>query len=337
MDNRHNYIAKRVSQSLGIKTPDVEYWMMDNKVMETLQAFFKSTGPTNITIGMDEGGTPFIYQGGQGMQDVQQQSCYFQRIANKGVGVATVESDLSFGEIKRGVVEDFNQVLDTVFIPLLEQQEDWQANPRSAPLSSELFVKAGHFGKALSDALTNMKTAVRLELPEERWLDIDFTQKNLEKIAMNPDAVQVYTSALRNWCIQMEALLVADPDSHSNNKKGKKGQDEGPRAELLFWRNRSYKFSTIIDQLKCRGCKVVLGVLREAKALNDEAHKVVKRWRVLDNQITDAANEAKDNVKYLSTLDKYVDVLYNGSTADIEEVLPALMTNVKMMRSEERV
>ena len=31
--------------------------------METLQAFFKSTGPTNITIGVDEGGTPFIYQG----------------------------------------------------------------------------------------------------------------------------------------------------------------------------------------------------------------------------------------------------------------------------------
>ena len=33
--------------------------------------------------------------GGQGMQDVQQQSCYFQRIATKGVGVSTVEVQLA--------------------------------------------------------------------------------------------------------------------------------------------------------------------------------------------------------------------------------------------------
>jgi len=115
------------------------------------------------------------------------------------------------------------------------------------------------------------------------------------------------------------------------SKTHKKGEDEGPRVELLYWRQRSYKFSTIIDQLKCVECKLVLGVLREAKAVNDDAHKLVRRWRSLDHLITDAANEAKDNVKYLSTLDKYVRVLYEGGTSDIEEVLPALLNNVKMM------
>ena len=58
------------------------------------------------------------------------------------------------------------------------------------------------------------------------------------------------------------------------------------------------KFNAITEQLKGRECKVVLGVLGAAKS------RVLKRWKLLDNSITDANNEAKDNVKYLSTLEK---------------------------------
>ena len=52
----------------------------------------------------------------------------------------------------------------------------------------------------------------------------------------------------------------------------------------------------------------MVGVLKEAKNNNDDAASTMKRWRVLDNEVTDAANEEK-NLKYLGTLDKDMDVL----------------------------
>ena len=59
--------------------------------------------------------------------------------------------------------------------------------------------------------------------------------------------------------------------------------------------------------------------------------RVLKRWKLLDNSITDANNEAKDNVKYLSTLEKYIEPLSSGNPVTILDALPGLLNNIKMM------
>lgn len=109
--------------------------------------------------------------------------------------------------------------------------------------------------------------------------------------------------------------------------------DLGPRAELDYWKKRMSCCNYLLDQLKSPEVSTVFGVLLMSKSKlikvrlsNKVVNKVVRTvfllslrsyvslqtWQELDTRITDVFNEAKDNVKYLYSLEKYYDPLYNS-------------------------
>uniref|UniRef100_A0A669PQ64 Dynein axonemal heavy chain 5 n=1 Tax=Phasianus colchicus TaxID=9054 RepID=A0A669PQ64_PHACC len=112
-----------------------------------------------------------------------------------------------------------------------------------------------------------------------------------------------------------------------NDQLRKEADNLGPRAELDYWKKRLSKFNYLMDQLKSPDVKAVLGVLTAAKS------KLLKNWRVLDIRITDAVNEAKDNVRYLYSLEKHCDPLYNTDPVSMVDAIPGLVNAIKMIQS----
>ena len=60
---------------------------------------------------------------------------------------------------------------------------------------------------------------------------------------------------------------------------------------------------------------------------------LLRRWKQIDVNITEAANEAKDNVKYLFTLERFIEPLYTGTASSIIDTLSALMNSIKMIHT----
>ena len=52
--------------------------------------------------------------------------------------------------------------------------------------------------------------------------------------------------------------------------------------------------------------------------------------------LTETLNEACDNVKFLSNLDKFLYPLYKGSPQSITDALPSLMSAMKMIHTLSR-
>jgi dynein heavy chain len=59
---------------------------------------------------------------------------------------------------------------------------------------------------------------------------------------------------------------------------------------------------------------------------------LLRRWKQIDIETTEAVNEAKDNLKYLSTLQRFIEPLYSGTAQCIIDTLPALINSIKVSR-----
>lgn len=78
----------------------------------------------------------------------------------------------------------------------------------------------------------------------------------------------------------------------------------GPQDELEYWKKRGAQFSQIVSQLQATEVQMTIMCLQFARS------KILKEWRDTDHKITFCYNEAKDNAKFITALEKNCHSLY---------------------------
>eukprot|EP00898_Chlorokybus_atmophyticus_P005691 jgi/Chlat1/6122/Chrsp409S05665 len=260
---------------------------------------------------VQKGKRPTLYLTTGEMDKLRGKAAYFVRVNPKGVTAATIEQDVA---------------------------TDWARAPEDAV--SDFLSSAHRFASSLAEAAGSLHGGVELRKPDRRWLDtIEMKAAGFNRAAADNECMEHVENVLEEWCGQVERLLEDGSSEQGGGDKTsviqqggsrsstKDSEDVGPHTELEFWRNRMAKFNSITEQLKSKEAKLVLGV---AMAGRSKAHRT---WKAIDIKVTDAANEAKDNVKYLTTLEMSLEPMYTGTPQAVIDSLPALMNNIKMMHT----
>ena len=118
-----------------------------------------------------------------------------------------------------------------------------------------------------------------------------------------------------------------------------KRQRSGPPPRAWILETKNPKTNCVLEQLCSKNCRTVYEVLFFASQLTsdsancprDKIYLATSKWRSIELRVTEALNETNDNVKYLFTLEKFIEPLYEGIPDGIKDTFPVLMNSIKMI------
>lgn len=153
---------------------------------------------------------------------------------------------------------------------------------------------------------------MKLEIP-----DVPLSEDPAQA-ARNTEIVSKLETAMDFW-----GNLISDTVDQQLKKQP---LGNGPLAEIDFWKERSSGLSALYEQLKLPQVQKVIAILKLANVpsfSNFEYHR---------SELNKYYLEAKDNVKFLSTLERHLKNLAHGSNFTIVlETIPGLMNSLRMV------
>ena len=189
------------------------------------------------------------------------------------------------------------------------------------------------FAKEVREAIQSLSTNIVLEsYPTKYHTDA----MNIQNIKVpNGEMINDFEKIFNEWSEKIE-MTLEEADSEKKEDK-----EAGPRYELEYWKQRMRKLTCVSEQLRSKNCRTVFDVLNytsqnTADTTNrpkDKIYLATSKWRSIELRVTEALNEAKDNVKYLQTLEKFIEPLYEGTPQSNIENLPSLLNSVKMIHT----
>ena len=105
------------------------------------------------------------------------------------------------------------------------------------------------------------------------------------------------------------------------------------QGETEYWRQRAATFNTLYQQLNMQAVKKIIQVMEHNATKSETGHGsyTLENYKNEYGKFQKLYAQAKDFVKFLSTLDRQFKNINRGDLPVIEETLPSLLTGLKLI------
>jgi dynein heavy chain len=251
---------------------------------------------------------------------------------------------LEIGYFSNHTLVMLEQVINQVYLPLLSDPEIFQADLQrheqatqveaNKPVSDEKIRNTAHetrindsllaefnisiqrFASQVTQTVQQVAGDVKLRIPDDPDLLV-LLKSDPASILDMPIRIQMLDACAEEWVDGIQKALAKEakkvPHGHS------------PMAEIEFWRDRHFSLSALYEKLNSPLVSAIFRVLERAQTTifhNLEYHL---------SELHKFHAEAKDNVKFLGTLERHFKNIITGTLSSVQDALPSLMNAVRMV------
>ncbi|KAJ3328734.1 Dynein heavy chain 10, axonemal, partial [Blyttiomyces sp. JEL0837] len=186
--------------------------------------------------------------------------------------------------------------------------------PKDDSLKSEIVASMQKFSSQIMHTVQQIAGDTRLKIPEEI---LTLQDVEVSEAAKNMGVVRNLEKLAEEW---VETILGA---LSKESKKVPLGN--GPLAEIDFWRDRNASLSTLYEQLNLPIVHKIVQILGKAQA------SIHTSLEFQLQELNKFYAEAKDNIKFLSTLERHFKNIITGSLTSVQDSLPSLLNAIRMV------
>uniref|UniRef100_T1J281 AAA+ ATPase domain-containing protein n=1 Tax=Strigamia maritima TaxID=126957 RepID=T1J281_STRMM len=353
MDSRHSYVFSIAALHLGLEKKEIEVAAIENQQIGAIKHFFKADGSAMLLCMFQDPND----SGQETLAEVDEESdfealqkpdnrkillttdCTVQRLTGACVYFVRPEpwlpiSDENLKTIGSGLLDVkatgsfFKALIEPItsfYVPVLNEMDcAWGT---LTPKQDGRHMVEDCLSALLS--FSHCLEAAELSLKETNHLapckGFDVRTLNNPTQAfhatMSPEIQRTFEKCLKQWMEQIRKIL------DESDQIRMEPDTIGPKSEMIYWKQRMSRFHGIMNQMRSGSVRLIIGALVAIKSRH------VMLWREIDMKITDAFNEAKDNVQYLSVLERHWLPLYFNDPIAMVDNLSPLMTSLQNIQS----
>lgn len=164
---------------------------------------------------------------------------------------------------------------------------------------------------------SDIRNRVGFQVTQELYKGHLLVMWQIQETARNRDLTYSVEKIFQRWMRKIQTVLT------QGHQIRRDPNDVGPLHELEYWRSMLIRYISITEFVSSKE------FLNHFICLQLSKSKLVKKWNLMDNELTNALCEARDTVRYMSSLEKYWDPLYRCDPPDITKNLPSLIETIR--------